>query len=171
LQPATHRDQLIGMLTEAAEIEHCLMCTYLYAAFSLKQSAAEDLRATEWSAVQRWRAEIVAIATEEMLHLALVNNLLIALGSPPHYRHFNFPATAGQFPADVSVALLPFDAATLDHFIYVERPSEAVEADGATIVKAAYSRDMTHADLATACRRWPPAWAKRACSSAAWRRS
>jgi CDGSH-type Zn-finger protein/uncharacterized Fe-S cluster protein YjdI len=149
LQPATHRDQLIGMLTEAAEIEHCLMCTYLYAAFSLKQSAAEDLRATEWSAVQRWRAEIVAIATEEMLHLALVNNLLIALGSPPHYRHFNFPATAGQFPADVSVALLPFDAATLDHFIYVERPSEAVEADGATIVKAAYSRDMTHADLAT----------------------
>ena len=25
-----------GLLAEAAEIEHCLMCTYLYAAFSLK---------------------------------------------------------------------------------------------------------------------------------------
>jgi uncharacterized SAM-dependent methyltransferase len=38
LQPATHRDQLITMLAEAAEIEHCLMCTYLYAAFSLTAS-------------------------------------------------------------------------------------------------------------------------------------
>ncbi|MET0856346.1 MAG: ferritin-like protein, partial [Telluria sp.] len=147
MQPATHRDQLIGMLAEAAEIEHCLMCTYLYAAFSLKQGTDEDLLAHEWSAVKRWRAEIIAIATEEMLHLALVNNLLIAIGARPHYRHYNFPASAGQFPADVAVALLPFDAATLDHFIYVERPSDADEADGATIDKPVYSRDMEDTDL------------------------
>ncbi len=147
MQLATHRDQLITMLAEAAEIEHCLMCTYLYAAFSLKQSADEDLLAHEFSAVQRWRAEIMAIATEEMLHLALVNNLLIAVGARPHYRHYNFPGLPGQFPADVAVALLPFDAATLDHFIYVERPSEADEADGATIDKPVYSRDMKSADL------------------------
>ena len=38
MQPATHRDQLITMLAEATEIEHCLMCTYLYAAFSLAAS-------------------------------------------------------------------------------------------------------------------------------------
>jgi uncharacterized SAM-dependent methyltransferase len=38
LQPATHRDQLITMLAEAAEIEHCLVCTYLYAAFSITAS-------------------------------------------------------------------------------------------------------------------------------------
>lgn len=137
------------MLAEAAEIEHCLMCTYLYAAFSLKQSVDEDLLAHEFSAVKRWRAEIIAIATEEMLHLALVNNLLIAVGSRPHYRHYNFPASAGQFPADVAVALLPFDAATLDHFIYVERPSEADETDGATIDKPVYSRDMAGTDLVT----------------------
>ena len=43
MQLATHRDQLITMLAEAAEIEHCLMCTYLYAVFSLKQSVDEDL--------------------------------------------------------------------------------------------------------------------------------
>lgn len=147
MQLATHRDQLITMLAEAAEIEHCLMCTYLYAAFSLKQSVDEDLIPQEFSAVQRWRAEIIAIATEEMLHLALVNNLLIAVGSRPHYRHFNFPALPGQFPADVAVALLPFDAATLDHFIYGERPSEANEVDGANIDKAVYSRDMASANL------------------------
>src|SRR5450631_382724 len=147
MQPATHRDQLITMLAEAAEIEHCLMCTYLYAAFSLKQSVDEDLLAHEFSAVQRWRAEIIAIANDEMLHLALVNNLLIAVGSRPHYRHYNFPALPGQFPADVAVALLPFDAVTLDHFIYVERPSEADETDSATIDKPVYSRDMESANL------------------------
>lgn len=144
---ATHRDQLITMLAEAAEIEHCLMCTYLYAAFSLKQSVDEDLLAHELSAVKRWRAEIIAIATEEMLHLALVNNLLIAVGSRPHYRHYNFPALPGQFPADVAVALLPFDAATLDHFIYGERPSKADETDSATIDKPVYSRDIESANL------------------------
>ena len=146
MQPATHRDQLITMLAEAAEIEHCLMCTYLYAAFSLKQGVDEDLLEHELSAVKRWRAEILAIATEEMLHLALVNNLLMAVGSRPHYRHFNFPALPGQFPADVAVALLPFDAATLDHFIYVERPRETDETDGANIDKAEYSRDMDSAN-------------------------
>ena len=137
------------MLAEAAEIEHCLMCSYLYAAFSLKQSTEEDLLPRELSAVKRWRAEIIGIATEEMLHLALVNNLLIAVGSRPHYRHYNFPATAGQFPADVAVALLPFDAATLDHFIYVERPRQADELDGASIDKPVYSRDLERTDLAT----------------------
>lgn len=149
MQAATNRDQLIGMLAEAAEIEHCLMCTYLYAAFSLKQGVDEDLLPHELSAVKRWRAEIIAVATEEMLHLALVNNLLMAIGSPPHYRHYNFPASAGQFPADVAVALLPFDAATLDHFIYVERPSDADETDGATIDKSDYSREMGSADRVT----------------------
>ena len=149
MTPATHRDQLISMLAEAAEIEHCLMCSYLYAAFSLKQGLDEDLLPHELAAVKRWRAEIVAIATEEMLHLALVNNLLIAVGSRPHYRHYNFPATAGQFPADVAVALLPFDGATLDHFIYVERPSQTDERDGGTIEKPAYSRDLARTDLIT----------------------
>ncbi|WP_288380998.1 ferritin-like domain-containing protein [uncultured Massilia sp.] len=149
MTPATHRDQLISMLAEAAEIEHCLMCSYLYAAFSLKQELDEGLQPHELAAVKRWRAEIIAIATEEMLHLALVNNLLIAVGSRPHYRHYNFPATAGQFPADVAVALLPFDGATLDHFIYVERPGRTDERDGGTIEKPAYSRDLTRTDLVT----------------------
>lgn len=149
MTPASHRDQLISMLAEAAEIEHCLMCSYLYAAFSLKRGLDEDLLPHELAAVKRWRAEIVAIATEEMLHLALVNNLLIAVGSRPHYRHYNFPATAGQFPADVAVALLPFDGATLDHFIYVERPGQTDERDGGTIEKPDYSRDLARTDLVT----------------------
>src|SRR5690349_2957002 len=32
------REQLLHLLAEAAEIEHALMCSYLYAAFSLKRA-------------------------------------------------------------------------------------------------------------------------------------
>jgi hypothetical protein len=31
-----HREQLFHLLAEACEIEHTLMCSYLYAAFSIK---------------------------------------------------------------------------------------------------------------------------------------
>jgi CDGSH-type Zn-finger protein/uncharacterized Fe-S cluster protein YjdI len=140
MKTANHRDQLIGMLTEAAEIEHCLMCTYLYGAFSLKQFQHENLTETELAAVRRWRGEIIRIGTDEMLHLALVNNLLIALGARPHYRRFNFPIAPGLFPADIAVSLAPLDEATLDHFVYLERPREASEHDGAAFTKQAYKR-------------------------------
>ena len=33
-----HREALIYMLCEAAELEHGIMCQYLFAAFSLKQA-------------------------------------------------------------------------------------------------------------------------------------
>jgi Ferritin-like len=71
-----HREALIYMLCEAAELEHGIMCQYLYAAFSLKQSADEGLSATEAEAVQRWRKHIFHIGAQEMLHLSLVQNLL-----------------------------------------------------------------------------------------------
>src|SRR6185437_2752349 len=98
MRPASHRDQLVAMLCEAAEVEHCLMCTYLYGAFSLKQRTDEDLTAAELEAVRRWRATVIDIAIDEMLHLALVNNLLISLGATPHYGRYNFPINPGVFP-------------------------------------------------------------------------
>src|SRR5450755_5048967 len=75
-----HREALIYMLCEAAELEHGIMCQYLYAAFSLKQSPAEGLTADEAAATQRWRKKISHVATQEMLHLSLVQNLLSAIG-------------------------------------------------------------------------------------------
>ena len=62
-----HREALIYMLCEAAELEHGIMCQYLYAAFSLKQSGAEGLSQTEADAVSRWRKHIFHIAAQEML--------------------------------------------------------------------------------------------------------
>src|SRR5512140_2050918 len=71
-----HREALIYMLCEAAELEHGIMCQYLFAAFSLKQREDEGLSAGELAAADRWRKAISHVATDEMLHLALVHNLL-----------------------------------------------------------------------------------------------
>ena len=125
-----HREALIYMLCEAAELEHGIMCQYLYAAFSLKQSEDEGLSAAEAQAVQRWRKRISHVATQEMLHLSLVQNLLSAIGGAPHLSRPNFPQPATAYPAGVHLALLPFGEAALQHFMFLERP-EGMDLDDA----------------------------------------
>lgn len=138
----TSREQLWGLLAEAAEIEHHLMCCYLYAAFSLKEGTDEDLSETELAAVQRWRDEILSVAIEEMGHLATVCNILSGIGAPAHLDHQNFPVSPGYHPAGVVVKLTPFSPQTLAHFIYLERPDGADVADGAGFEPARqYVRD------------------------------
>src|SRR4029077_3262724 len=117
-----HREALIYMLCEASELEHGIMCGYLYAAFSLKQFADEGLSASEAEAVQRWRKHVFHIAAQEMLHLSLVQNLLSAIGAAPHLSRPNFPQPASHYPAGVHLALLPFGEEALRHFMFLERP-------------------------------------------------
>jgi hypothetical protein len=117
-----HREALIYMLCEAAELEHGIMCQYLFAAFSLKDAPDEGLTAAQQEVVARWKAAIVRIAGEEMMHLALVQNLLSAVGAAPHLVRPNLPAPAGHYPAGVRLALLPFGEDAVRHFMYLERP-------------------------------------------------
>src|SRR6266700_2558490 len=117
-----HREALIYMLCEAAELEHGIMCQYLYAAFSLKQSEAEGLTPGEAAAVNRWRKQISHVATQEMLHLSLVQNLLSAIGAAPHLSRPNYPQPASHYPAGVHLALIPFGDQALRHFMFLERP-------------------------------------------------
>jgi CDGSH-type Zn-finger protein/uncharacterized Fe-S cluster protein YjdI len=126
-----NREQLLGLLAEAAEIEHNLMCCYLYAAFSLKQGADEGITDAELAAVARWRGQIIHVAVDEMAHLALVANLMAAVGGAPHFGRANFPIPAGYHPCGIVVKLAPFNPATLDHFIFLERPEGSTVADGA----------------------------------------
>ena len=135
-----HREALIYMLCEAAELEHGIMCQYLFAAFSLKQSADEGgLTGSELAAVRRWRAQVSHVATQEMLHLALVHNLLTAIGGPPHLVRPNLPAPAGHYPAGVQLALIPFGEQALRHFMFLERPEgmDLADADGLAAMGAA----------------------------------
>src|SRR5580700_2135443 len=137
-----HREALIYMLCEAAELEHGIMCQYLYAAFSLKQSQDEGLSPEEAEAVQRWRKRIAHVATQEMLHLALVHNLLSAIGAAPHLTRPNLPQPANYYPAGVQLALLPFGEAALQHFMYLERPEGMDLADAAGL--SAVGRAQPH---------------------------
>ncbi|HEY1320342.1 MAG TPA: ferritin-like domain-containing protein [Streptosporangiaceae bacterium] len=117
-----HREALIYMLCEAAELEHGIMCQYLFAAFSLKQGEQEGLSGAELAATARWRKQVSHVAAQEMLHLALVHNLLSAIGAAPHMARPNLPAPASHYPAGVQLALLPFGEQALRHFMFLERP-------------------------------------------------
>jgi CDGSH-type Zn-finger protein/uncharacterized Fe-S cluster protein YjdI len=139
--PIASVEELVGLLGEAAEIEHGLMCCYFYAAFGLKTGEDEGLTAEQLAAVRDWRRTILGVAIEEMAHLGLVSNLICALGVRPHFGRQNFPVAPGYHPAGIAVALAPFDRDTLDHFIFLERPEGVDERDGAAFaVAAAYRR-------------------------------
>ncbi len=129
--PIDSREQLLSMLAEAAEIEHNLMCCYLYAAFSMKQDVDEGLSSDELDAVRRWRRTIMDVAIEEMGHLTMVANIMSAIGGTPHFGRQNFPISAGYHPSGIVVKLAPFNADTLDHFIFLERPDGVDIPDGA----------------------------------------
>jgi hypothetical protein len=126
------RKELTYLLCQAAELEHGLMCEYLYAAFSLKSTAGPGLRADQLAAVERWRGMIFGIAAEEMLHWAMVQNLLMAVGSAPYVSRPHMPHQARGYPPGVQVRLLPFGEAALEHFVYLERPEgmEGADAEG-----------------------------------------
>ena len=125
-----HREALIYMLCEASELEHAIMCQYLFAAFSLKESEDEGLTPDELAAVTSWQRKILNVAAGEMLHLALVNNMLSAIGAAPHLSRPNLPAPAGHYPAGVQLTLLPFGDQALQHFMFLERP-EGMDLDDA----------------------------------------
>jgi CDGSH-type Zn-finger protein/uncharacterized Fe-S cluster protein YjdI len=129
-----NREALIYLLTEAAEVEHNLMCCYLYAAFSLK-TEADGLSPDIATEIAGWKRAISRVAVEEMTHLALVNNLLMAIGAAPHFGRPNFPIAPGYHPSGLVVELRRFDAETLDHFIFLERPEGFTDEDGASFAK------------------------------------
>jgi CDGSH-type Zn-finger protein/uncharacterized Fe-S cluster protein YjdI len=128
--PAHSREQLFHELYEAAEIEHNLMCTYLYAAFSLKSGVDDGLSGEEAAAVARWHRAIIEIARDEMGHLTAVWNITSALGAAPPFGRDNFPLNPGRLPAGIVVKLAPFEREVLQHFIFLERPTGSTEPDG-----------------------------------------
>lgn len=126
-----NRKALTYLLCEAAELEHGLMCEYLYAAFSLKEDG-QGLSPSHQEAVERWRSVLLRVAADEMLHWALANNLLTAVGSAPFVSRPHMPHQAKGYPAGVQLALVPFGERALRHFLYLERPEgmELRDAEG-----------------------------------------
>ncbi len=124
-----NRKELTYLLSQGAELEHGVMCQYLYAAFSLK-TEADGLSPEDAAQVEGWRKVILKIAGEEMLHWAIVQNLLSAVGSAPYVGRPHLPHQAKGYPPGVTLRLLPFGEASLQHFIYLERPEGFEDPDG-----------------------------------------
>jgi hypothetical protein len=116
------REELIYMLSEAASLEHMIMCQYLFAAFSVKRDVSEGVTEAQLEAIRRWERQVSLVSTQEMLHLTLVNNLLSSIGSIPFFGRPNFPQHAKYYPPGVQLSLLPFGRDALQHFLFLERP-------------------------------------------------
>jgi len=141
------REQLLHLLAEAAEIEHSLMCSYLYAAFSLRTEEEDGLDEPRRAVVRRWRDAIMDVAVQEMGHLLMVANLTVAVGGRPHFSRPNFPISTGYFPAAVVVRLTGFSRETLDHFIHLERPRGVAGQDDPAFEQEDYQREQIHLGL------------------------
>jgi len=145
--PIKDREELLFLLAEAAEFEHAVMCSYLYAGMSLKRSVDEGVTELELAAIERWRKEIRGVALQEMLHLSLVNNMLSAFGSAPHFARPNFPIPQGRFPAAIELNLSPFSESCLEHFMFIEKPLEIDMPDGAAFRHLHHYRREIRRDL------------------------
>ncbi|HEX5455284.1 MAG TPA: ferritin-like domain-containing protein [Stellaceae bacterium] len=128
----TWRDYAIMLLHIASSIEHALMVQYLYAAYSL---GGEQVPAPHRAAVERWRAEILAVAKEEMGHLLTVQNLLALLGGPVEFDREDYPWDSVFYPAPFTLAPLSLD--TLAIYVYAEMPERWADDDKDEIVTRA----------------------------------
>jgi CDGSH-type Zn-finger protein/uncharacterized Fe-S cluster protein YjdI len=143
------REELIYLLTEAAQFEHVVMCTYLYAQWSLKKDESEGITTQEKEAIDRWRASIRSVAMEEMLHLSLVNNLMAAIGATPHLSRPDFPIKQGYFPSDLDFHLAPLNEQSMQHFVFIEKPEGIDVKDGAGFTHESHYQRVVCTDLLT----------------------
>jgi Ferritin-like len=150
------REELVYLLGQACEIEHGLLCEYLYAQFSLKRDVTEGVTAAQLVRMQAWEQTIIDVTKQEMLHLALATNILTAIGAAPHFDRPNFPILSGWYPRDVEIALLPFGERALRHFVFLERPEgmSLRDAEGFTPQEAQQSLDVDATNLTAVAEDW-----------------
>src|SRR3954454_8213395 len=113
--PLQPRDEVVFLLTAAAEIEHALMVQYLYAAYSVRIA---DPHRQELTRVQ---AQLLQIAREEMGHLATVQNLLLLFGGPLNLERERSPYADTVSPFRFTLEPLTLDS--LAKYVTAESPS------------------------------------------------
>jgi Ferritin-like len=134
------RSDLLTLLSEACEIEHGLACSYLYSAFSIKQSVDENVSAEQLQYIRKWASQIFYIASQEMLHLSQVWNLLKSIGGTPYYFRPNFPQGSKYYPFHLPLKLEPFSLEALQRFLLYELPSNHISSEGKPESEEAYAK-------------------------------
>lgn len=122
LPPIASREELVDLLGRAAAIEHAIMAQYLYGALSIdRTSAALGPEASELA--RTFVAQTLAIARQEMEHLGIVTNLMIAVGAAPNFDRPNLPIQPNYFAMDLPFSLMPFGDDFLALAARLEEPS------------------------------------------------
>ena len=127
------RLRLAELLSEAAELEHGLMCQYLFAAFALKRSHDEGVTWPQLEQMRRWEASIMLVARQEMEHLGLVNNILTAIGEAPYFDRPNFPLGARHYPIHIPFKLERLTIESVRRFVEFEMPRTLDDAERAQL--------------------------------------
>lgn len=116
-------DWLRTSLQQAIELEHATLPLYLTAAWSIESG-------------QHVRSIIDGIISDEMTHMGLACNMLVAIGGTPH---INFAGFVPNYPCSLPGGVLPGLTLTLakltpgrvrDQFMPVERPARPAAAAG-----------------------------------------
>lgn len=123
IAPIRTREDLIDALGRAAELEHAIMAQYLYAAFSLDVTAP-GLSPADSETVRGFVMSCLHIARQEMEHLGLVSNLLVAIGAPPNLDRPNLPLPPRFYQVELPLALTPFGDAFLALAEQLEAPCD-----------------------------------------------
>ncbi|MEM7037653.1 MAG: ferritin-like domain-containing protein, partial [Bacteroidota bacterium] len=116
--------ELAHNLRTAMSIELATLPTYLYTYWSIKSRKDGGSVAGEQAAKL-----ILSVVTEEMLHFALVGNVMNALGIPTAINHPKYiPTFPGPLPGHSStvnpftVSLQPLNALAIQIFLDIEMP-------------------------------------------------
>jgi hypothetical protein len=112
---------VLKALQDALRLEHATLPLYLYSYYSLIPGKNSDIANIIWSVIM-----------EEMLHMALVCNIINALNGTPE---INNPDLIPQYPgplpggveSDLRVHLAPYSADQLETFLQVEQPENPLE--------------------------------------------
>jgi len=123
--PINSRAELIDALRSAAELEHQLMCQYLFAVYSFKRYPYEDLEPWELERVRRWSSKVTLVARQEMEHLGLALNLLSSIGGTPSFTRPNMPQRANYYgKAAIKLELTRGNLDTIKRFQRFESPDD-----------------------------------------------
>jgi hypothetical protein len=158
---------LMDALRLASELEHGLMCQYLFAAYTIRRypyerfdytwnrrrkkwDKTEVLSEAELEQVRRWAMKVTLIARQEMEHLGLALNLLSALGGTPSFSRPNMPQRDNYYGAkpDIKLTLTRCDLDTIKRFQIFEKPEEIADVEDWKAVRKWCARAKAGPNLA-----------------------
>jgi hypothetical protein len=122
VQAATHPEELYEYLQKAVELEHSTIPPYLTAMFSLEQGKNDTISGM-----------IRSIVVQEMLHMTIAGNILIAIGGAPKINKRGFvPSYPGPLPmniggSDFKVGIEAFSKPLVEKiFMVIEEPEDPI---------------------------------------------